>query len=66
MLVAEGAVEAALAQAGRYDNVVQRGCRVSRRPEPFSGGEENLRFVKFSGSGHAASISVLDGTVQNL
>ena len=34
VLVAEGVVDAALAQPGRLDQVVEAGCRISERPEP--------------------------------
>ena len=51
-LVAEGAVEAALAQSGRRRDLVDAGAGEPGGPEPVTSAPKHRRLVKTAGSGH--------------
>src|SRR3569833_4582191 len=65
VLVAEGAVQAALAEAGRGGDVVDLRARVAGRPEPVPRRAQDRAFVEAPRSGHGARIGILDYFVQN-
>src|SRR3954454_3884619 len=65
VLVAEGAVQAALAEAGRGGDVVDLRARVAGRPEPVPRRAQDRAFVEAPRSRHESRIGILDYFVQN-
>src|SRR4030081_628375 len=65
VLVAEGGVEAALAQSADAHQVFQRGGRVAGLPELFADGVQHALLVELAWSGHVTSVPILDRPVHH-
>src|SRR5205807_9859230 len=66
VLVAEGAIEAALAEAGHSEHVVDAGRGVPAGPELVPSGLQHLSLVEAPGSDHTSILFVLDYIVHNI
>jgi hypothetical protein len=65
VLVAEGAIQAPLAEAGCGSHVIDAGRGVPAGPELVPSGLQHLSLVEAPGSGHTSILTVLDYVVHN-